>query len=145
MPVCPAAPDSWQLRSRHVPRGSSSRHQAPRQLRDRHMPRGPGSRLLAHDSSGTTMCPVGRSCGLHAIKVNKYLLAARLSWSPSGCARVSSKALRDKDGAYKTCRQVGCRSVPAQCRPAAHSQWVATVRSGSTTLVGMSVRQVATV
>jgi hypothetical protein len=30
--------------------------------------------------------------------------------------------------------QAGCRSEPAQHRPAAHSLWLATVRSGSTTM-----------
>jgi hypothetical protein len=59
---------------------------------------------------------------LRAIKVNKYLLAARPSWSPSGRACVSSKALRDKDDACKTCGQAGCRPAPAQHRSAARSQ-----------------------
>jgi hypothetical protein len=71
---------------------------------------------------------------LRAIKVNKYLLVAQPSWSPSGRARISSKALRDKDGTYKTCEQAGCRSAPGQRRHAERSQWLATVGSGSTTL-----------
>jgi hypothetical protein len=81
---------------------------------------------------------------LRAIKINKYLMTARSSWSPSGRTRISSKALRDKDGACKTCGQVGCRPASAQHRPTARSQWFATVRSDLTTLAGNSVRQVAT-
>jgi hypothetical protein len=123
-----------------VPRGSTSRHQGPRQLWDRHIPRGPGSRLLAQDSSGTTTCRVGRICRLWAIKVKKYLMTSRPSWSPSWHARLSSKALRDKDDACKMCGQACCRSAPAQRRPAARSQWLTTVRSGSTTL-GRQLRQ----
>jgi hypothetical protein len=37
---------------------------------------GSSSRLLAQDSSEAAMCPMGRSYGLRAIKVNKYHLAA---------------------------------------------------------------------
>jgi hypothetical protein len=36
--------------------------------------------------------------------------------------------------ANKTCGQSDCRTAPAQHRPAARTQYVATVRSGSTTL-----------
>jgi hypothetical protein len=36
--------------------------------------------------------------------------------------------------ASKTCEQGDCRTVTVQCRPTAHSQWIATVRDGSTTL-----------
>jgi hypothetical protein len=98
--TCPVAPTPGigQLRDHRVSCGSSSRHQDSRQLQNRHMPRGPGSHLLAQDSSGTAMCPVGRSYGMWAIKVNKYLLTAQPSWSPSESARVSFKALCDKDG-----------------------------------------------
>jgi hypothetical protein len=65
--------------------------------------------------------PHGGSYELQAIKVNKYLLATRPSWSPSGRARISSKALCDKVGACKTCGQEGCRPATAQHRCAARS------------------------
>jgi hypothetical protein len=55
------SPDTGQLWSRYVPRGSSSRHQAPGQLWDRHMPRDLGSRLLAQDSSEAATCPLSSS------------------------------------------------------------------------------------
>jgi hypothetical protein len=101
------SPGTGQLWDRHVSHGSSSCHPGPRQLRDRHVPCGPGSssHLLEQDISKAATFPVGRSCGLRAIKVNKYHLAARPSWSPSGHAHVSSKALCDKDSAvpYKAC------------------------------------------
>jgi hypothetical protein len=78
-------------------------------------PRAPWLRL---PSAGTGQLrdrhePHGESCGLRAIKINKYLLAARPSWSPLGRACVSFKALHDKDGACKMCGQSSYRPVPA--------------------------------
>jgi hypothetical protein len=105
----------------------------PRALWPRLMSPGIGHRWDHH-------MPRGRSYGLWAIKVNKYLTAAQPSWSPSGRAHESSKALCNKDGACKTCGQVGCRPTPAQHRHAARSQWFATVQIGSTTL-GSQLRQ----
>jgi hypothetical protein len=57
-----------QLWDRHVPRGSSSRHQGPRQLRDRHVPRSPDSRLIAQDSSGTATFPMVGAAGYYGIR-----------------------------------------------------------------------------
>jgi hypothetical protein len=40
----------------------------------------------------------------------------------------------DTLNASKTCGQADCRTVSAQCRPAAHTKYVVTLWSGSTTL-----------
>jgi hypothetical protein len=60
------SPGTGQLWSRHVPLGSSSHHQGPRQLRDSHVPHGPISHLLAQDSSLTATYPLGSSSRLLA-------------------------------------------------------------------------------
>jgi hypothetical protein len=97
-------------------------------------PRAPGPRLSSPGAEQLRDRHVPCGQWLRVIKVNKYLLTAQPSWSLSGRACVSSKALYDMDDAYKTCGQAGCRSGPAQRRPVARSRWFATVRSGSTTL-----------
>jgi hypothetical protein len=56
---------SGQLRSRHVPHGSSSRHQAPGQLRDRHMP--PGLQLPPPSSGQLRSCHVSRGRALWVV------------------------------------------------------------------------------
>jgi hypothetical protein len=114
------------------------------------MPRGPGSHLLAQSSSGTVTCPVGGSCGLRAaVYRSKQIPHAgpTIMISIRACAHIfqgtmrqgrrhvpASRAAGGPLNTGGTCWQVGCRSGPTQHRPAAHLQWLATVRSGSTTL-----------
>jgi hypothetical protein len=126
MPACPTAPISWHRAAPEslVPHGDSSGistcPMAPAPI-FRHrtapgLPRAPWPRLPSPSTGQLCGChvPRGRSCRLRAIKVNIYLMVAQPSWSLSRWARVSSKALRDKDGARKMCKQAGCKPTLAQ-------------------------------